>query len=138
MLKKIEFLTSGESHGKALLGIIEGIPANIEISEEYIKNHLIRRQVGYGRGKRMKIENDYAEIISGVRNGITIGSPIGLMINNNDWKNWKNKMPIKKNDNDIKKVTLPRPGHADLAGIQKFGFDDIRNVIEIYSLKKQL
>ena len=136
MLKRIEFLTSGESHGKALLGIIEGIPANIEISEEYIKNHLERRQAGHGRGGRMKIENDYAEIISGVRNGITIGSPIGLMINNNDWENWQHKMSIEKNEKDIKKVTLPRPGHADLAGIQKFGFTDIRNVLERSSARE--
>ena len=90
MLSKINYLTSGESHGQGLLGIIDGIPAGLKISEEIIFEQLLRRQKGYGRGGRMKIENDYAEIISGVRNGITIGSPIGLMINNNDWKNWKN------------------------------------------------
>tara|TARA_Y100000590_G_scaffold466496_2_gene642081 strand:+ start:388 stop:1548 length:1161 start_codon:yes stop_codon:yes gene_type:complete len=136
MLSKINFLTSGESHGKALLGIIEGIPSNVKINELYIKNQLSRRQKGYGRGRRMKIEDDYAEIISGVRLGLTLGSPIGLMINNKDWENWKKKMPISKVDYEIKKITLPRPGHADLAGVQKFNFDDIRNVIERSSARE--
>ena len=136
MLSKINFLTSGESHGKALLGIIEGIPSNVKINELYIKNQLSRRQKGHGRGGRMKIEDDYAEIISGVRLGLTLGSPIGLMIENKDWENWKKKMPISKVDYAIKKITLPRPGHADLAGVQKFNFDDIRNVIERSSARE--
>lgn len=136
MLNRINFLTSGESHGKALLGIIEGIPANVKIDELYIKKHLKRRQKGYGRGGRMKIEDDYAEIISGVRLGLTLGSPIGLIIKNKDWENWKRKMPINKVDYELKKITLPRPGHADLAGVQKFNFDDIRNVIERSSARE--
>ena len=101
MLNRINFLTSGESHGKALLGIIEGIPANVIIDELYIKKHLKRRQKGYGRGGRMKIEDDYAEIISGVRLGLTLGSPIGLIIKNKDWENWKRKMPINKVDYEL-------------------------------------
>ena len=136
MLKKIQYLTAGESHGKGLLGIINGIPANIEIDENYIRNQLARRQKGHGRGKRMKIEKDYAEIYSGVRLGHTIGAPIGLIINNADYKNWVKKMSITSTDELIKKITLPRPGHADLAGVEKFGFSDIRNVIERSSARE--
>jgi len=136
MLKKIQYLTAGESHGKGLLGIINGIPANLKISENYIQNQLSRRQKGHGRGKRMKIETDYAEIYSGVRLGKTIGAPIGLIINNADYENWKKTMPIDSSDNKIKKITLPRPGHADLAGVEKFGFSDIRDVIERSSARE--
>jgi len=136
MLKKIQYLTSGESHGKGLLGIINGIPANLEISEDYIRIQLSRRQKGHGRGKRMKIEKDYAEIYSGVRLGKTIGAPIGLIINNADYKNWGKIMPITATNKKMKKITLPRPGHADLAGIEKFGFLDIRNVIERSSARE--
>ena len=135
MLTKINFLTSGESHGKALVGIIEGIPAGLKIDEQYIFKELKRRQAGYGRGKRMQIETDFAQILSGVRDGKTIGSPIALIIENKDWKNWKNKMSIEKMEK-VKKITLPRPGHADLAGVQKFDFDDIRNVIERSSARE--
>jgi len=91
MLNKIKFLTAGESHGKALMGILDGIPSNLTISEEYIRKQLSRRQMGFGRGGRMKIESDYAEIVSGVRYGKTLGSPIGLIIENKDWKNWKSE-----------------------------------------------
>ena len=136
MLTKIKYLTSGESHGKGLLGIINGIPAGLEIDENYIQSELYRRQQGYGRGKRMKIENDIAEIYSGVRLGQTIGAPIGLIIKNNDYKNWESKMPINKSNKKIKEITLPRPGHADLAGIEKFNFTDIRNVIERSSARE--
>ena len=123
MLRQIKFLTAGESHGKGLLGILDGIPAGLEISEKYIGRHLQRRQMGYGRGGRMKIESDYAEIWSGIRHGKTIGAPVGLIIKNKDWKNWTKKMSINPVEGDIRKVTLPRPGHADLAGVQKYGFD---------------
>ncbi len=136
MLVRLKFLTSGESHGKGLLGILDGIPAGLEISEQYIGYQLKRRQMGYGRGGRMKIEKDWAEVWSGVRHGVTLGSPIGLLIENKDWVNWEQRMsaaPIKK---EIKKITLPRPGHADLAGLQKFGFDDIRNVLERSSARE--
>lgn len=134
----IRFLTAGESHGKGLSGIIEGMPAGLELTAEYIDHQLYRRQQGYGRGGRMKIESDRAEILSGVRLGKTIGSPIGLLVWNKDWKNWQDIMPIEalKGAEKIKKVTLPRPGHADLAGILKFGFDDIRPVIERSSARE--
>jgi len=93
MMQKIKFLTAGESHGKGLLGIIEGIPAGLDIDEEYIAGELKRRQMGYGRGKRMKIESDRAELYTGVRHGKTLGGPIGLIIPNKDWENWKKKIP---------------------------------------------
>ena len=101
MLKKIQYLTAGESHGKGLLGIINGIPANLEIDEDYIHSQLSRRQKGHGRGKRMKIEKDYAEIYSGVRRGKTLGAPIGLIINNADYENWKKVMSVDFLDNTI-------------------------------------
>ena len=135
-MNKIQFLTAGESHGKGSLGIIEGIPAGLEISEDYIENQLSRRQKGYGRGGRMKIEKDRAEIYCGIRHGKTLGSPVGLILLNKDWKNWTTKMSSETVDENIKKVTLPRPGHADLAGVQKFDFDDIRNVLERSSARE--
>ena len=136
MLVRLKFLTAGESHGKALLGILDGVPSGFEISENYIGAQLARRQMGHGRGGRMKIENDWAEILCGVRHGVTLGSPIGLKINNNDWKNWTKKMSKEPVDSEIKKITLPRPGHADLAGVKKFGFDDIRNILERSSARE--
>ncbi len=135
-LTRIKYLTAGESHGKGLLGILEGIPASLSITEEEIEYQLIRRQMGYGRGGRMKIEKDFAEIYSGVRYGKTIGSPIGLLIQNNDWVNWTEKMSVNPVNNEAEKITLPRPGHADLAGAMKYGFDDIRNVIERSSARE--
>ncbi len=136
MMQKIKFLTSGESHGKGLLGILEGIPAGLELTEDFIATDLARRQMGFGRGKRMKIEQDWAEIISGVRFGKTLGSPIGLMIRNLDWKNWHETMAIKKPDKLPNEITVPRPGHADLAGVMKYGFSDIRNVLERSSARE--
>ena len=136
MLTKLNFLTAGESHGKALIGIIQGLPAGLEISQEYINAHLARRQLGYGRGARMKIESDKVQIISGVRHGKTIGSPISLMIENKDYENWIDRMGIDPPSCDINKITLPRPGHADLSGINKYDFDDIRNVIERSSARE--
>ena len=136
MLNRITFLTAGESHGKGLLGIIDGIPSHLEISEEYIAYQLARRQMGFGRGGRMKIEKDHAEIFSGVRHGNSLGSPIGLIIRNKDWENWSKKMSVEPTEEKGKTVTLPRPGHADLAGVQKFGFDDIRNVLERSSARE--
>jgi chorismate synthase len=136
MLNKINFLTAGESHGKGLLGIIEGIPSGLKISEDYINFHLSRRQKGFGRGGRMKIENDLSEIYSGVRLGNTIGAPIGLIIKNLDSVNWVDIMPIDSIQLQPEKITLPRPGHADLAGIMKHDFDDIRNVIERSSARE--
>ena len=136
MLARIKYLTAGESHGKGLLGIIDNIPAGLEISEDYITHQLFRRQQGHGRGGRMKIEKDHAEIYTGVRHGKTLGSPIGLLLPNKDFENWTSKMSSKPVDDEIKKVTLPRPGHADIAGVQKFDFDDIRNVLERSSARE--
>ncbi|MBN1302001.1 MAG: chorismate synthase [Melioribacteraceae bacterium] len=132
----IRFLTSGESHGKGLNTIVEGIPSNLKITEKYINDHLYRRQQGYGRGLRMKIEKDTAEIISGVRFQKTLGSPISLFIRNNDWENWTDKMTPGKRTADIEKITIPRPGHADLVGVSKYNFDDIRNSIERSSARE--
>jgi len=136
MLTKIKFLTAGESHGRGLLGILDGIPSGLKIKKEFIDTQLARRQKGYGRGGRMKIEKDQVEIWSGIRLGETIASPIGLIVENKDWKNWKDKMAIEEREKMPKKVTLPRPGHADLAGIEKFDFDDIRNVLERSSARE--
>lgn len=136
MLSKINFLTAGESHGKGLLGIIEGIPAGLNITSQYIDFHLSRRQKGFGRGARMKIENDRVEIFNGIRYNLTLGSPIGLIIKNIDYKNWTDIMSIEKPSVKIDKITLPRPGHADLAGIMKYQFNDIRNVIERSSARE--
>ena len=129
-------MTAGESHGKGLIGIIEGIPAGMHLTEEYIAKDLFRRMQGHGRGKRMKIEKDYAEIFSGVRHAITLGSPISLLIKNLDWVNWEDRMAIGIPKKEHKKVTMPRPGHADLAGVMKYGFDDIRNVLERSSARE--
>jgi len=134
-MNKIRFLTAGESHGKALTGIIEGVPAGLSIDSNYINEQLARRQKGYGRGERMKIEKDQVQILSGVRNGKTMGSPISLMIENLDWENWKDIMSISALS-ESKKITLPRPGHADLAGVKKYDFDDIRDVIERSSARE--
>ena len=136
MLNKINFLTAGESHGKGLIGIIDGIPAGLPIQSKYIDFHLSRRQKGFGRGGRMKIEKDQVEIFSGIRYDSTLGSPIGLIIKNIDYKNWIDIMSVEKKSKKIKKITLPRPGHADLAGIMKYQFDDIRNVIERSSARE--
>ena len=103
----LRFLTAGESHGSALMGIIDGIPAGLEIGAAYIDRHLARRQMGYGRGKRMEIEEDRVEIVSGIRFGKTIGSPVALRIENRDWVNWKDKMAVDDHNNDHDSVTLP-------------------------------
>lgn len=132
----LRFLTSGESHGKGLTTIVEGFPSNLTIDEDYIAKHLARRQMGYGRGGRMKIETDSAEILSGVRFQKTMGSPITLFVKNSDWENWDDEMasgkPIKKYD----KITIPRPGHADLVGVSKYDLSDIRNSIERSSARE--
>ena len=132
----IKYLTAGESHGKSLTTIVEGFPSNLKISEEYINIQLKRRQGGYGRGLRMKIESDKAEILSGVRFGKTLGSPISILIKNNDWENWQTSMSIEPINQKIEKVSVPRPGHADLVGISKYNLDDIRNSIERSSARE--
>ena len=136
MLKRLQFLTSGESHGRGLLGILDGLPAGIDISEKYINHQLKRRQMGHGRGGRMKIEKDQAQIFGGVRHGKTLGSPLGILIDNLDWENWTKKMSVEPVNEKIKPVTLPRPGHADLAGVHKYEFNDIRNVLERSSARE--
>ena len=136
MLKRLQFLTSGESHGRGLLGILDGLPAGIDISEKYINHQLKRRQMGHGRGGRMKIEKDQAQIFGGVRHGKTLGSPLGILIDNLDWENWTKKMSVDPVNEKIKPVTLPRPGHADLAGVHKYEFNDIRNVLERSSARE--
>ncbi len=130
------FLTAGESHGPGLTAIIEGIPAGLPLSTDDIDPHLRRRQGGYGRGGRMKIEQDRVIIRSGVRHGLTLGSPISLEINNKDWENWQTKMNPAPVEESIEAVTLPRPGHADFAGAIKYGHQDIRNVIERSSARE--
>ena len=132
----IRYLTSGESHGQALVGILEGVPAGLPISSEYINHQLWRRQQGYGRGGRMKIESDKVEILSGVRFGKTLGSPIALVIRNKDWRNWTDRMAVESDGKRIEKISIPRPGHADYVGVVKYGFDDIRNVIERSSARE--
>jgi len=132
----IRYLTSGESHGQALVGILEGMPAGVEISSEYINHQLWRRQQGYGRGGRMRIESDKVEILSGIRFGRTIGSPIALVVRNRDWANWTEKMAVEGPGKGIEKITTPRPGHADFAGSVKYGFDDLRNVIDRASARE--
>ena len=126
----IRYLTAGESHGQALIGIVEGIPAGLSITAEYINHQLRRRQQGYGRGGRMKIESDTVTILSGVRHGKTIGSPISLLVKNRDSQNWSDKMGVEGTGDGIEKISIPRPGHVDYAGTIKYGFDDIRNTIE--------
>ncbi len=134
----IRFLTAGESHGKSLATIIEGFPSNIKLQKDYINFHLKRRQMGYGRSQRMKIESDSVEIVSGIRYGKTLGSPICMLVENNDWENWKELMssdiPFKNFEYD--KISIPRPGHADLVGVLKYNFDDIRNSIERSSARE--
>ena len=142
---KLKFLSSGESHGKCLNAIIDGVPANFEISVEKINDELAKRQMGYGRGGRMQIEKDKVLINSGIRFGKTIGSPICLEIQNKDYKNWQTKMSVEKvdlSDNDVlqsileAKITKVRPGHADLAGAIKYNQTDIRNILERSSARE--
>ena len=138
----LRFLTAGESHGKALVMIVEGVPAGLSIDFDAVTAQLRRRQGGYGRGRRMAIESDRAEALSGIRHGVTTGAPIALMIPNKDWENWQRTMyvgPVRPPDAsgaDRPAVTRPRPGHADLAGAVKYGHDDIRDVLERASARE--
>jgi chorismate synthase len=133
------FTTAGESHGRALVAILEGLPAGLPVDEERINRELERRQWGYGRGGRMKIERDHVEITSGVRHGLTLGSPLALLIENKDWGNWTEVMsvaPAAMPPEKSRRVKRPRPGHADLAGGQKFGTRDLRDVLERASARE--
>ena len=137
----VRFFTAGESHGQGLVIIVEGVPAGLPLDEEFIAAQLARRQKGYGRGGRMLIEQDRARIMSGVRHGYTLGSPIGMTLENKDWVNWQSAMAVEAvEDPDAygrgKRITRLRPGHADLAGTMKYGFDDVRNVLERASARE--
>ena len=137
-MSNFRFLTAGESHGKGLTTVVEGVPAGMELSEDWIAADLVRRQGGYGRGKRQQIEKDRAEITSGVRHGLTIGSPIALWLENKDHNNanWRVRMAVEPVDEEVDRVTLLRPGHADLAGTQKYGLDDVRQILERSSARE--
>src|SRR5450631_4833996 len=133
----LKFSTAGESHGEALIALLSGMPAGLAVDLEFVNRELWRRQQGYGRGGRMKIERDTAHILSGVRHGHTIGSPIALLLANNDWKNWTESLPVEEGDPaKHKRVASPRPGHADLAGAVKYNFSEARYVLERASARE--
>src|SRR6202047_662571 len=135
----LRFETAGESHGECLVATLTGLPAGIPISLEAINRELWRRQQGYGRGGRMKIETDQVELVAGVRHSQTIGSPIAIIIQNKDWKNWTEALPVEDIDggeDKRKPVTRPRPGHADLAGALKYNFHDARYILERASARE--
>src|ERR687890_1066079 len=132
----LRFVTAGESHGPGLTALVEGLPAGLELRPEDFDRDLARRQPGHGRGGRMKIETDRAEVTSGIRHGRTLGSPVALRVANRDYANWEERMNPWPVDGDVAEVHLPRPGHADLAGLQKYGFTDVRNVLERASARE--
>ena len=135
----LRFYSAGESHGQALLAFLSGLPAGLPVDLEFVNHELHRRQLGYGRGGRQKIEKDRADIFAGVRHGQTIGAPIALRIENRDWSNWEKILPVEASDApeaSSRKLTAPRPGHADLAGSQKFNFHDARYVLERASARE--
>ena len=132
----LRFTTAGESHGPGLTAIVEGLPAGLELRPEDIDADLARRQLGHGRGGRMKIEKDRARVTAGVRHGRTLGSPVALWVENRDYQNWEERMNPWPVDAEVDEVHLPRPGHADLAGIQKYGHSDVRNVLERASARE--
>ncbi|MDE6586647.1 MAG: chorismate synthase [Clostridia bacterium] len=132
----MKLTSAGESHGKALIGIIEGLPSNLKISVDEINRELALRQSGYGRGARQKIEKDKVEIISGVRNGLTLGSPLTFAIKNADYENWQNVMSPESADTSLRTLTAVRPGHADLTGVIKYDQTDARNILERASARE--
>jgi chorismate synthase len=133
----LRYFTSGESHGEALVAFLSGLPAGLSIDQNFLDRELWRRQQGYGRGGRMKIETDRAHILSGVHHGITIGSPISVLLENKDWKNWQESLPVEEGDPaKHKAVKSPRPGHADLAGALKYNFSEARYVLERASARE--
>jgi chorismate synthase len=132
----LRFVTAGESHGPGLTAIVEGLPAGLELRPEDIDRDLARRQLGHGRGGRMKIEKDRAKVSAGVRHGRTLGSPVAMWIENRDYQNWEERMNPWPVEAEVDEVHLPRPGHADLAGIQKYGHTDVRNVLERASARE--
>ncbi|HKT69676.1 MAG TPA: chorismate synthase, partial [Terriglobales bacterium] len=133
----LRYFTAGESHGEALVALLTGMPAGLKIDQAFLDRELWRRQQGYGRGGRMKIERDQAHILSGVRHGATIGSPISILLENKDWKNWQESLPVGEGDAaKHKAVKSPRPGHADLAGALKYNFREARYVLERASARE--
>lgn len=133
----LRYFTSGESHGEALVAFLSGLPAGLAVDQAFVDRELWRRQQGYGRGGRMKIETDQAHILSGVHHGKTIGSPIAVMLANRDWQNWKDSLPVEAGDPEKhKRVASPRPGHADLAGALKYDFTEARYVLERASARE--
>lgn len=135
----LRFVTAGESHGQALIAWISGLPAGVPVDLEFIGRELHRRQLGYGRGGRQRIEKDHADFLAGVRHGKTIGAPIALRIENRDWKNWERALPVEQTegaDEAQRRLTAPRPGHADLPGALKFNFHDARYVLERASARE--
>ena len=133
---ELTFTTAGESHGPGLVAIVEGLPAGLELDREALDRDMARRQLGHGRGGRMKIESDSVEIRSGVRHGKTLGSPIAMLVANRDYPNWEERMNPWPVDAEVEESHLPRPGHADLTGAQKYGFSDVRNVLERASARE--
>jgi chorismate synthase len=133
---ELRFTTAGESHGPGLVAIVEGLPAGLELKREALDREMARRQLGHGRGGRMKIESDSVEIRSGVRHGRTLGSPIAVLVANRDYPNWDVRMNPWPVDEEVEESHLPRPGHADLAGLHKYGFTDVRNVLERASARE--
>ncbi len=134
-MARLRYLTAGESHGKALVGILEGMPAGVPISAKFIADELTRRRHGYGRGPRMAIERDELDVLSGVRGGVTLGSPIAIEIRNSEWAKWEHVMPV-EGEPGGRELTRPRPGHADLPGMLKYDFGDARNVLERASARE--
>src|SRR5213595_3592562 len=132
----LRMITAGESHGPGLTCLVEGLPAGLVLDRERIDRDLARRQLGHGRGGRMKIERDAAEVTGGVRHGRTLGGPIALRVVNRDFANWEERMSPWPVEADVPEVHLPRPGHADLAGVQKYGLSDVRNVLERASARE--
>ena len=135
-MAELRFTTAGESHGPGLVAIVEGLPAGLELDRERLDADMARRQLGHGRGGRMKIERDAVEIRSGVRHGRTLGSPIAVLVANRDYPNWEERMNPWPVDAEVEESHLPRPGHADLAGLHKYGFRDVRNVFERASARE--
>src|SRR5918998_2982711 len=132
----LRFTTAGESHGPGLVTIVEGVPAGLELDLEALDRDMARRQLGHGRGGRMKIESDAVEVRSGVRHGRTLGSPIAVLVANRDYPNWEERMNPWPVEAEVEESHLPRPGHADLAGLLKYGFSDVRNVLERASARE--
>src|SRR4030081_31072 len=133
----LRYFTAGESHGESLVAFLSGVPAGLNIDQAFLDRELWRRQQGFGRGGRMKIETDRAHIVSGVRHGKTVGSPISILLENKDWKNWQASLRVEAGDPEKhKRVASPRPGHADLAGALKYNFPEARYILERASARE--